>query len=262
MHSLALQLAPVLAAEKSKTPFYILGGLLVVWAFGLALGIGTLRPDFPTNSRGERIVISISVVLVVGTLAAAILTSGSPAKTETAKAAEAATAAKIAHELSAPEPSSSGASAAASGTGATGASESSAGSASTEASASAGAAGATSSTTTPSRTPAKEAPAARKAHEPTPNTTKLALSVPGTQLAYNTKALTAKAGSVTITMTNMSPIEHNVTIAEGSKVLGATPTFTGATKAVTLNLKPGKYVFYCSVPGHRQAGMEGTLTVQ
>ena len=55
-------------------------------------------------------------------------------------------------------------------------------------------------------------------------------------------------------MTNMSPIEHNVTIAEGTKVLGATPTFTGGTKAVTLNLKPGKYVFYCSVPGHRAGG--------
>ena len=52
-----------------------------------------------------------------------------------------------------------------------------------------------------------------------------------------------------------------MTIAEGSKVLGATPTFTGGTKAVTLKLKPGKYTFYCSVPGHRQAGMEGTLTV-
>ena len=67
---------------------------------------------------------------------------------------------------------------------------------------------------------------------------------------------------MTITMTNMSPLEHNVTIAEGSKVLGATPTFAGGTKAVTLNLKPGKYTFYCSVPGHRQAGMEGTLVVK
>ena len=35
---------------------------------------------------------------------------------------------------------------------------------------------------------------------------------------------------MTITMTNMSPIEHNVTIAEGTKVLGATPTFTGGRR--------------------------------
>ncbi len=66
---------------------------------------------------------------------------------------------------------------------------------------------------------------------------------------------------MTITMANMSPLEHNVTIAEGSKVLGATPTFKGGTMKLTLKLKPGKYTFYCSVPGHRQAGMEGTLNV-
>jgi plastocyanin len=62
-------------------------------------------------------------------------------------------------------------------------------------------------------------------------------------------------------MTNMSPLEHNVTVAQGSTVLGATPTFQGGSKTLTLNLKAGTYTFYCSVPGHRQAGMEGTLTV-
>jgi len=66
---------------------------------------------------------------------------------------------------------------------------------------------------------------------------------------------------VTIVMANMSPVEHNVTVAQGSKVLGATPTFTGGTRTLSLKLKPGKYTFYCSVPGHRQAGMEGTLNV-
>jgi uncharacterized cupredoxin-like copper-binding protein len=86
-------------------------------------------------------------------------------------------------------------------------------------------------------------------------------SDPGGQLAFDTKTLTAKAGTVSIVMANMSPIEHNVTVAEGSKVLGATSTFVGGSKTLTLTLKPGKYVFYCSVPGHRQAGMEGTLTV-
>jgi plastocyanin len=73
--------------------------------------------------------------------------------------------------------------------------------------------------------------------------------------------LYARAGTVTITFTNTSPLEHNVTIAEGTKVLGATPTFVGGSKTLTLTLKAGKYTFYCSVPGHRQAGMEGTLNV-
>jgi plastocyanin len=84
---------------------------------------------------------------------------------------------------------------------------------------------------------------------------------PDGELDYNTKQLTARAGRVTITMTNMSPLEHNVTLAQGSTVLGSTPTFQGGSKSLTLNLKPGTYKFYCSVPGHRAAGMEGTLTV-
>jgi uncharacterized cupredoxin-like copper-binding protein len=61
----------------------------------------------------------------------------------------------------------------------------------------------------------------------------------------------------------MAPVEHNLTVegASGEKV-GATPTFQGSSKTLKLTLKPGKYKFFCSVPGHRMAGMEGTLTVQ
>jgi plastocyanin len=93
-------------------------------------------------------------------------------------------------------------------------------------------------------------------------TTKLKLAAnPAGQLAYNTKQLSAKAGTVTIEMTNMSPIEHDVAVAEGSKILGQTPVFTGGSKTVTVTLKPGTYTFFCTVPGHRQAGMEGTLSV-
>ena len=83
------------------------------------------------------------------------------------------------------------------------------------------------------------------------------------QLAYDKKTLSAKAGKVTITMTNMSPLGHNITIQQGTggSVLGATPTFQGGSKSVTVSLKPGKYTFFCSVPGHRAGGMVGTLTV-
>jgi plastocyanin len=86
---------------------------------------------------------------------------------------------------------------------------------------------------------------------------------PSGQLAYDKKTLSAKAGKVTITMTNMSSLGHNITIQQGTNgsVLGATPTFMGGTKSVTVNLKAGTYTFFCSVPGHRAGGMMGTLTV-
>jgi plastocyanin len=86
---------------------------------------------------------------------------------------------------------------------------------------------------------------------------------PEGQLKYNTTSLSAKAGKVSIAFANMSPLGHNVTVASASgAVVGATPTFQGGSKTLALNLKPGVYKFYCTVPGHRQAGMEGTLTVK
>jgi len=86
---------------------------------------------------------------------------------------------------------------------------------------------------------------------------------PEGQLRYSTTSLAAKAGSVSINFTNTAPLAHNLTIASASgAVLGATPTFQGGSNTLSLNLKPGTYTFYCSVPGHRQAGMEGKLVVQ
>lgn len=85
---------------------------------------------------------------------------------------------------------------------------------------------------------------------------------PSGQLKFTSDNLTAKAGKTTVKFTNSSQLPHNMTIVDSSgKQVGATPTFTGGTKSFTVDLKPGKYTFYCSVPGHRQAGMQGTLTV-
>jgi plastocyanin len=86
---------------------------------------------------------------------------------------------------------------------------------------------------------------------------------PNGQLAFTEKSLTAKAGTVAIDFTNKSPEMHNFTIQQGTSgpVVGATPTFDGGSKTLTVKLKPGTYTFYCSVPGHRMAGMQGTLTV-
>jgi plastocyanin len=87
---------------------------------------------------------------------------------------------------------------------------------------------------------------------------------PGGQLKFTKSSLTAKAGKVTIQFTNSAPLAHNLTIQKGANgpTVGATPTFMGGSKTLTVDLKPGSYTFFCSVPGHRQGGMKGTLTVR
>jgi plastocyanin len=82
-------------------------------------------------------------------------------------------------------------------------------------------------------------------------------------LMYNTMTLSAKAGKVTIVFTNASPVPHNVSVQKGTSGpnIAATPTFAKGVKSITMNLTAGTYTYYCSVPGHRQAGMMGTLTV-
>jgi plastocyanin len=61
----------------------------------------------------------------------------------------------------------------------------------------------------------------------------------------------------------MAALAHNVTVASASgAIVGASPTFHGGSKTLALNLPAGTYKFFCSVPGHRMAGMERTLTVK
>ena len=124
------------------------------------------------------------------------------------------------------------------------------------------AAPATTTAATPASSTASTAPAGGSAASGAAQVVKLAANPEGS-LSYNTTALTAHPGKVTIEFTNMAPLQHNVTVASSAgSTLGATPTFSGGTKSLTLNLKAGTYTFFCSVPGHRQAGMQGTLTVQ
>jgi plastocyanin len=85
---------------------------------------------------------------------------------------------------------------------------------------------------------------------------------PGGALKFDTTSLEAKAGKVTIDFTNDSSLPHNVTIDGPGVEDEGTDTIKGSTANTTLDLKPGKYTFYCSVDGHRAAGMEGTLVVK
>jgi len=190
-----VHVVPVLAAEKSKVPFYICGGALALWAVVVSLAIGLRRPDFPSNAGGQRLVMGITAVLVVLTATTAVATSGGEHNT---------------------------AAAAVGGTAAGG------------------------------NVPAGSASAGGAVAES---------ADPSGALMFTRSTLQARAGRVTITFANMAPEMHNMTIAKGSTVLAATPTFQGGTRTLSLNLRPGTYVFYCSVPGHRQAGMQGTLTV-
>jgi plastocyanin len=84
---------------------------------------------------------------------------------------------------------------------------------------------------------------------------------PGGALKWEQTELTTKPGKVTITMDNPSDVPHAVEV-EGNGVEEGTKTLTKGSASVTVDLKAGKYEFYCPVDGHRQAGMEGTLTVQ
>jgi plastocyanin len=88
---------------------------------------------------------------------------------------------------------------------------------------------------------------------------------PEGELKYDKTFLTANPGKITIDFTNMSPLDHNVTLEDAEQHLvphGYTGTFHGGTKSMTVNLQPGVYKFFCSVPGHRMAGMEGELVVK
>lgn len=86
---------------------------------------------------------------------------------------------------------------------------------------------------------------------------------PGGELAYTTTSATAKAGSVTVDFKNPQALTHDVQIEDAQgKEVGGTELIASGEDSTTVDLKPGTYTYFCSVPGHREAGMEGTLTVK
>lgn len=125
----------------------------------------------------------------------------------------------------------------------------------------AGCGGSSKSSSTSSSTPASSTPASTS--KPSLGATLSVAANAEGLLKFDTSSLTAKAGSVSVSFTNQSSLSHNFTVESSSgAVIGHTATFAGGTRILPLNLKAGTYKFFCSVPGHRAAGMEGTLTVQ
>jgi plastocyanin len=86
---------------------------------------------------------------------------------------------------------------------------------------------------------------------------------PNGELAYTTDHMTAKAGKVTIDFKNPQALDHNVAIenSEGKEIARTEPVADGS-ETTTADLKPGTYHYFCTIPGHREAGMEGTLVVK
>ena len=85
---------------------------------------------------------------------------------------------------------------------------------------------------------------------------------PGGASSYDQAAGLVKAGTVTIHLTNDSTQDHNVAVSQGSKVIGESKIIKAGETELRVDLKPGEYDFFCEVDSHRQAGMEGVLTVR
>lgn len=86
---------------------------------------------------------------------------------------------------------------------------------------------------------------------------------PNGELAYTTTHMTAKSGKVTIDFHNPQALDHNVAIENSQgKEIARTEAIADGSESTTADLKPGTYHYFCTIPGHREAGMEGTLTVK
>lgn len=116
---------------------------------------------------------------------------------------------------------------------------------------------------TPAATATKTTKTTAGASPATASTAISVMTMGNGMLMFNTNTLHARAGRVTIHFTNQAPIGHDLSVQVGTNgpVLGATGVFQGGSRTLVLALKPGTYTYFCNVPGHRAAGMQGTLTV-
>jgi uncharacterized cupredoxin-like copper-binding protein len=121
--------------------------------------------------------------------------------------------------------------------------------------------GATSDTTAQKPAPTTPAPAPSGSGGGASSNLQLAADESG-QLKFDKTSLTAKAGKVTITMDNPSPVPHAVAVEGNGVDKDGKTVGMGGKSTISVSLKPGTYEFYCPVDGHKQAGMKGTLTVK
>jgi len=85
---------------------------------------------------------------------------------------------------------------------------------------------------------------------------------PGGALAYTFADAEAPPGELKVDSPNESSVDHNIAV-EGTGVREVGPIVkNGGVSTVNVDLDAGDYEFFCTVTGHREAGMEGTLTVK
>lgn len=106
-------------------------------------------------------------------------------------------------------------------------------------------------------------PAVVSAASAVPAPPSLSVAVVAREFLYEPKDLVAKAGEVTFTVRNTGAVEHDFVVENAAKklVAEARPFPPGKTVQVKARLTPGAYAVYCSIPGHREAGMQATLRV-
>jgi plastocyanin len=109
-----------------------------------------------------------------------------------------------------------------------------------------------------------ESQAAQDSVKETPGGQVITIEAPSSGgLVFEPDQVTAKAGKTTIDFDNPQGLTHDLVVEDSNgKEIARDELVQEGSTTTTANLKPGTYEFYCSVPGHREAGMEGTLTVE
>jgi plastocyanin len=213
----------LIAAGTEITAFHVIGGILAVWAVVLA-ALGIMRKGFPSTGVAEKLVMAVTAILVIGTVSSAIATSGEEGPEGERLHGTEEKAGKEGSE--APD---------AGGTPAPDTSP--------ESGQEPGAKG-------------KDAPAGDVGQ-----TLTLGVDESG-GLAFDKAELETTAGDVRLTLNNNGQIPHNVSLEGNSVDEEGEVVPNGGASEVEADLEAGEYTFYCSVPGHREAGMEGTLSVK
>ena len=213
----------LIAAATEITAFHVAGAILTLWAL-LVAALGIMRKGFPGGGIAEKLVIAVTAILVVGTVGSSIATSG-----EEGPESERLTGTKEKTGKEGSEAPDQG------------------------------------GTPAPDTSPESgQEPGAQGQDAPEGDVGQtLTLEVDESAgLAFDTDELESTTGNVRITMNNTGDAPHNVAIEGGGVDEKGEVVPGGGASEVQAELQPGEYTFYCSVPGHREAGMEGTLVVE